>query len=223
MTSAEAIAKAWEFADFETDAKVPRNERLLQSRVEMEELCKVAVEPLNPRSVCLETGLLYGGSHYLWKMLFDMVISIEHNESCCQIARKRLTEYGVAMSGSVIIHGETRGEDTIERVKTAMGSEPLDFIFLDADHAWKAVQADFETYLPMLRPGGVVAIADTGNREHEYQAKHGPTETYEDIHNCVIYLDENAEKYGTSKFEFVFIDYAGIAWCKKLEVKNDVK
>ncbi len=223
MTSAEAIAEAWKFSAFETDAKVPQNERLLQSRVEMEELCKIAIEPLNTKDICLETGLLYGGSHYLWTLFFDTVISIEHTEKCCQIARKRLTEYGVAMSGSAIIHGDTQGADTIERVKTAMGDRRLDFIFLDADHSWRAVQADFETYLPMLRPGGVVAIADTGNREHGYQAKFGPTETYEDIHNCVMYLDENAEKYGVSKFEFVFINYTGIAWCKKLEVGNDVK
>ncbi len=218
MTPAEAIAKAWEFKAFETDAKVPMNERLLQSREEMQELCRIAVDPLSTKGVCLETGLLYGGSHYLWTLLFDTVISIERAEKCCQIARKRLTEYGVAMSESVIVCGETQGTDTLERVKMAMEYRPLDFIFLDADHAWKAVQADFETYLPMLRPGGVVAIADTGNREHEYQAKHGPTETYKDIHNCVIYLDENAEKYRVSKFEFVFIDYTGIAWCKKLEV-----
>lgn len=220
MTPSEAIAKAWEFKAFETDAKIPINERLLQSREEMQELCRIAVEPLATKNVCLETGLLYGGSHYLWTLLFDKVITIEHVEDCCTIGRKRLTEYGVDPSGSIIIHGETQGADTIEQVKVAMGDDRLDFIFLDADHAWKAVQADFETYLPMLRPGGVVAIADTGNREHEYQAKFGPTETYEDIHNCVMYLDENAEKYGISTFEFVFIDYTGIAWCKKKEIST---
>ena len=69
-------------------------------------------------------------------------------------------------------------------------------------------------YQARTKEGSILPLMNT----HEYQAKHGPTETYEDIHNCVIYLDENAEKYGTSEFEFVFIDYTGIAWCKKLEV-----
>jgi len=45
-------------------------------------------------------------------------------------------------------------------VEAARQFGPFDWIFLDAGHAEHEVQADVDNYLPLARPGGVVALHD---------------------------------------------------------------
>ena len=51
-----------------------------------------------------------------------------------------------------------RSQDVHDQV--ADGS--VDFVFIDADHAYPAVRADIELYRPKLRPGGMLAGHDYG-------------------------------------------------------------
>ena len=217
MTPEKAIEATWNFADFESTAKIPRNERLLQGRTEIAELCSSVLGPLEPRGICLELGLSYGGTHYLWSLLFDTAISVDDKETCCEIARTRMEQYGHDLSGMTMIVGKSQDEETIEAIKETLHGRMIDFLFLDADRHRDAMKADIANYAPLVRPGGVIAIADTGNREHPYMAQSGPTETYEEIHDSVLDLEQHSGLYGISKFEFIFVNYTGIAWCKKLE------
>lgn len=36
----------------------------------------------------------------------------------------------------------------------------MDFLFIDGDHAYEGVKADFEMYSPLVRKGGLVALHD---------------------------------------------------------------
>ncbi|MFI5208750.1 MAG: class I SAM-dependent methyltransferase, partial [Gemmatimonadales bacterium] len=36
----------------------------------------------------------------------------------------------------------------------------LDFLFVDGDHTWNAVSADFRDYAPLVHAGGIVAFHD---------------------------------------------------------------
>jgi cephalosporin hydroxylase len=52
----------------------------------------------------------------------------------------------------------------IARQVAALG--PFDFVFIDADHSYSGVMADFLAYAPMVRPGGLIALHDIlPNRE----------------------------------------------------------
>lgn len=42
----------------------------------------------------------------------------------------------------------------------AMNKEPLDLVFIDADHSYEGCRADFEAWAPLVRPGGFVAFHD---------------------------------------------------------------
>lgn len=51
------------------------------------------------------------------------------------------------------------GTDAARQPELAAGG--LDFLFLDGDHSWEGVQADWEQYRPLLLPGGIVALHDS--------------------------------------------------------------
>ena len=42
--------------------------------------------------------------------------------------------------------------------------EPLDLLFIDADHSEAACRADIAAWAPLVRPGGIVAFHDFGSR-----------------------------------------------------------
>jgi predicted O-methyltransferase YrrM len=40
-------------------------------------------------------------------------------------------------------------------------SEPVDFIFIDGDHSWDGIKADWQGWSPLMRCGGIVALHDS--------------------------------------------------------------
>jgi len=59
-----------------------------------------------------------------------------------------------------LIRADSHSQETVERVKRTLGGEPLDFLMIDGDHTYEGVKRDFESYAPLVRPGGVVALHD---------------------------------------------------------------
>jgi predicted O-methyltransferase YrrM len=39
-------------------------------------------------------------------------------------------------------------------------NDPIDFLFIDGDHTYEGVKADFRDYASLVRPGGVIAFHD---------------------------------------------------------------
>jgi cephalosporin hydroxylase len=42
-----------------------------------------------------------------------------------------------------------------------LGGRAIDFLFIDGDHSYEGVRQDFETFAPLVRPGGLIAFHDT--------------------------------------------------------------
>jgi predicted O-methyltransferase YrrM len=59
-----------------------------------------------------------------------------------------------------LVRGDSHDPGTVERVKAALGYELVDFLFIDADHSYDGAKKDFDLYLPLVRPGGLVAFHD---------------------------------------------------------------
>ena len=56
--------------------------------------------------------------------------------------------------------GDSHDPSTLARVREALGGRRVDFFFIDGDHDYEGVKADFEQYGPLVRPGGLIALHD---------------------------------------------------------------
>jgi predicted O-methyltransferase YrrM len=118
------------------------------------------VERLRPRRIC-EIGTAGGGTLFLLTRVAaaDAVIVYVDLELpwFAERARARLARADQRVVG---LAGDSHDTATRDRVVGALSSEPLDVLFIDGDHSYAGVKADFELYAPLVRSGGIVALHD---------------------------------------------------------------
>jgi predicted O-methyltransferase YrrM len=59
-----------------------------------------------------------------------------------------------------LLRGDSHSPETLASVKSLLGGETLDFLFIDGDHSYEGVRHDFESYRSLVRPGGLIAFHD---------------------------------------------------------------
>lgn len=59
-----------------------------------------------------------------------------------------------------LLQGDSHSAEMFERAKAALGNRSLDYLFIDGDHRYEGVKRDFETYGPLVRAGGLIALHD---------------------------------------------------------------
>jgi len=118
---------------------------------------------LEHRGFVLETGLGRGGTHLLWRKLFERVISIEHDYHSVAAFLFALEE----PRNSTILWGSSINPSTVHKIETILAGQPLDVLFIDGNHDYEFVKQDFINYSPMVREGGIIAFHDT-------VSEHGP-------------------------------------------------
>jgi predicted O-methyltransferase YrrM len=129
---------------------VKPNIETFQSEWELEQLV-AAVERFAPSSV-LEVGVWHGGTLWHWLQIADIVVAVD------DVMRREEDWYGWADDACtelVTVQGLSRDRDVIARVDGT-----YDFLFIDADHSYQSVRADWENYGPMVAEGGLVAFHD---------------------------------------------------------------
>ncbi len=60
----------------------------------------------------------------------------------------------------VLLRGDSHDPAMAARLRRALAGRPVDVLFIDGDHRYEGVKADFEAYSPLVRPGGLVAFHD---------------------------------------------------------------
>jgi predicted O-methyltransferase YrrM len=58
------------------------------------------------------------------------------------------------------IECDTHKEATRKAVHRWLDGKRFDFLFIDGDHSYAGVKADYEMYSPMVRPGGLIGFHD---------------------------------------------------------------
>ena len=98
----------------------------------------------------LEIGCYDGGSsHYLSNFAATM-ITIDNNDPC------RFKPDELPCSDYTYISGDSHDP----KMNRYFGSQVWDFVFIDGDHSYEGVKADFYNVLPYLKKGTPVAFHD---------------------------------------------------------------
>jgi hypothetical protein len=69
------------------------------------------------------------------------------------------------------IEGNSREEKTIEKVREVLNGEKVGFLFIDGDHRYEGVKADYENYKQFVSPNGIIAFHDINPHD---QSEHDP-------------------------------------------------
>jgi len=117
---------------------------------------------------CLEIGLgHYGSTHFLWRQIYDKVITIEKNfERIREFGRNTKKYYGewILDDGrSQFFVGYSNDEKVIADVYSKVGE--IDFLFIDGNHSYESVLCDFLLYYPLVKKGGIIGFHDTALSE----------------------------------------------------------
>ncbi len=112
----------------------------------------------NPRTA-LEIGTACSGTNFLLAQAIsslDLILGVDLQPRNLPLLH-RLTRRGVQR---VMIKGPSTSLSVVEKVKSALCGRKIDLLFIDGDHTYEGVKADFETYFPLVENGGIVAFHD---------------------------------------------------------------
>lgn len=119
-----------------------------------------AVEAIRPRTV-LEIGTAWGGTLLIWSYLASArVVTCDIRDMHRQQPVFRKLPPPSSRCEVTLLSGDSHDADFRARVAGELGGEPVDFLFIDGDHSEKGVEADFNDYVGLVRPGGIVAFHD---------------------------------------------------------------
>ena len=143
--------------------------RPLQRRAELLRLMEV-VRGLRPRAVC-EIGAAGGGTAFLFAEAAAADATVVSVDLAFGASRRRAVR-SFARPGQSIhcVEGDSHDAATLERVRGLLGGRPLDLLYLDGDHSYDGVAADFRMYAPLVRAGGLVVFHDV---VPDYRTRYG--------------------------------------------------
>ena len=147
--------------------------RARQNPVEIERLFEEICR-LKPERV-LEIGTAKGGTLYLWAQAASdnaalMSVDLPGGDFGGAYAPCRSALYrSFARPGQTIQLelADSHLPESLTKVKEHFGGQLIDFAFIDGDHTYEGVKADFNDYGPLVRPGGIIAFHDILYREKQ--------------------------------------------------------
>jgi cephalosporin hydroxylase len=131
----------------------------IQQHTEISGLLKL-LKQNPPRYVC-EIGTASGGTLFLLARVCApaaLLISVDLGlsvERCFVHAR-----FAARRQRIVSIRRDSHDLKTLERVRSLLRGHPLDLLFIDGDHSYEGVKADFSNFSPLVSPGGLIVFHD---------------------------------------------------------------
>lgn len=107
----------------------------------------------------VEIGVAFGGATWAWTQLpACRVVGVDLDLS--QVAT------ALPVGEALLLQGDSTHTSTVEAALTHLHGRP-DFVFVDGDHSAAGVVADFETWAPVVAPGGLIGFHDIADQAAE--------------------------------------------------------
>jgi cephalosporin hydroxylase len=137
-----------------------------QVRSEFENMVKL-VQEANPARI-MEIGTAKGATLLPWcRIASKQVISVDleggiHGGGYPPIKQGLYREFtnGRPEVRLDLFQENSQIMATRQKVEAVLGGEKLDVLFIDGDHSYIGVKADFDLWSPLVRPGGIVLFHD---------------------------------------------------------------
>lgn len=135
----------------------------MQKHEEIQELVTrvAAIEP----KIILEIGIGKGGTSWLWSKFksVEKIISIDLPGGPWGGGPSEQALTYIAQNSNCPIEfilGDSQDAQCLDLVLSKLGGSSVDFLFIDGDHSYAGVKADYDRYSPLVRSGGLVAFHD---------------------------------------------------------------
>lgn len=115
------------------------------------------VMDVEPLKTIVEVGAFAGGTLWAWHQLGARVIGVDMPPPGYPDGPQ------VNDLGMTVICGDSHDPVTRDQLVTELAGDLVDMLFIDGDHTYEGVKADYELYAPLVRPGGVIAFHDICN------------------------------------------------------------
>lgn len=103
-------------------------------------------------TVVVEIGSAWGGTLHAWRGLPTVPL----------VYGVTMRHYGFPpdREGITVLEGDSHDRATLQRLKDQMGGRWASVLFIDGDHTFDGVVADWRMYGPLVAPGGLVLFHD---------------------------------------------------------------
>lgn len=171
--------------------------RPLQKRSEVLRLTEL-VRELRPSAVC-EIGAAGGGTAFIFAhAAADEATVVSVDLEFGRARREAVRLFARARQRLVCVQGDSHEPATLDAVRATLAGRPLDLLYLDGDHSFEGVAADFRLYAPLVRAGGLVVLHDI---VPDFRARYG-VETSSDTGGVPLFW-ERVKRAGGEVVEIV--------------------
>jgi cephalosporin hydroxylase len=143
---------------------------IFQNLWELDQMLAV-FERENPERV-LEIGCWHGGTLWHWLQTAKKVVAVDDEMRLADQWQGWADDTGAELH---LLRGMSQDPAIIDQVDS-LG--PYDWVFVDADHTYPAVAADWQNYRGMVAPGGVFVFHDT---QHVGDPSYGVERLWDEI------------------------------------------
>jgi predicted O-methyltransferase YrrM len=162
------------------------------------------VKSLGPDTV-LEIGTHGGGTLFCWPQVATetaLIISVDFPDGPFgggyeEQDMKRFEGYLRGAQTLKCLRRDSHSWETHQMVLSTIGNRPVDFLFIDGDHTYRGVKADFEMYAPLVRKGGLIAFHDIN--ENPFLPECGVPDFWREIRSgfrAYEFIDQGRDQHG---------------------------
>lgn len=151
----------------------------------------------------LEIGSKLGGTLYLWRRLAKgIVASIDlpggkyggwimndhpYLGNCLKKRNSFFKKFQVNM-----ISGNSTDIKIIKKTNTLFKDKTIDLLFLDGDHTYDGIKADYENYKHLMSKNGIIAFHDIVDSEHHKYLNVGVNKFWNELEGNKTEIIENS-------------------------------